>query len=269
MARPNVNLESKARLQPLGAGTRLEAERFIGLDMLRGAAVLWMTLFHFAFDLNHFGWIQQDFYHSPWWTVQRACIVSLFLLCLGMGQAIALAQYQSAARFWRRWVQIAACAAMVTAGSYWMFPNSWIYFGVLHGIALMLLVVRVTAHWGRWLWLAGAIAVAVGVSAPQWRPLLGEQANLLDGRSLNWLGLISKKPITEDYAPLLPWIGVVWWGLALGQWLLKNRPSVFSVDVLPRVVQQGLAWVGRWSLSWYMVHQPILIGTLTLVAWAQ
>jgi peptidoglycan/LPS O-acetylase OafA/YrhL len=26
-----------------------------------------------------------------------------------------------------------------------------------------------------------------------------------------------------------------------------------------------LAWMGRWSLSWYMVHQPVLIGVLTAV----
>jgi peptidoglycan/LPS O-acetylase OafA/YrhL len=23
-----------------------------------------------------------------------------------------------------------------------------------------------------------------------------------------------------------------------------------------------LAWMGRWSLSWYMVHQPVMIGAL-------
>jgi peptidoglycan/LPS O-acetylase OafA/YrhL len=23
-----------------------------------------------------------------------------------------------------------------------------------------------------------------------------------------------------------------------------------------------LAWMGRWSLSWYMVHQPVMIGVL-------
>jgi uncharacterized membrane protein len=31
------------------------------LDALRGAAIVWMVGFHFCFDLNHFGWLQQDF----------------------------------------------------------------------------------------------------------------------------------------------------------------------------------------------------------------
>ena len=38
------------------------------LDTVRGAAVVWMTAFHFTFDLNHFGFIQQDFYRDPVWT---------------------------------------------------------------------------------------------------------------------------------------------------------------------------------------------------------
>ena len=31
--------------------------RWPRLDALRGAAIVWMALFHLAFDLNHFGWI--------------------------------------------------------------------------------------------------------------------------------------------------------------------------------------------------------------------
>ena len=49
-----------------------------------------MAAFHFGFDLNHFGFIQQNFYRDPFWTVQRTCIVTLFLFCAGLGQAVAL-----------------------------------------------------------------------------------------------------------------------------------------------------------------------------------
>jgi len=43
--------------------------RNLALDALRGFAVLWMTGFHFAFDLNYYGFIQQDFYNVALWTV--------------------------------------------------------------------------------------------------------------------------------------------------------------------------------------------------------
>lgn len=118
------------------------------LDILRGVAVLWMTAFHFAFDLNHFGFIHQDFYRDIVWTGQRTCILSLFLFCAGFGQAMAVEAGQDWRRFWKRWMQIALCAVAVSAGSALMFPNSWIYFGVLHGMAAMLIVCRLTRRRG-------------------------------------------------------------------------------------------------------------------------
>jgi len=124
----------------------MKFQRFDALDALRGLAMLWMTGFHFVFDLNHFGWVIQDFYRDPFWTWQRTLIVSLFLLCAGMGQAIAAAQGQSWQRFWRRWAWVAGAALLVSMGSWLVFPNSFIYFGVLHGLALMLIVVRLQIH---------------------------------------------------------------------------------------------------------------------------
>lgn len=240
---------------------RSPSRRFDRIDALRGAAIVWMTAFHFSFDLNYFGWIRQDFYRSPVWTVQRACIVSLFLFCAGLGQAVAFTQGQGWPRFWRRWAQVAGCALLVTAGSYLMFPRSFIYFGVLHGIALMLVIVRLTGRWRGWLWLAGAIAIGLPWLAPaahaHW-----PQLEVLNTPWLNWLGFVSRKPVTEDYVPLLPWLGVMWWGMAAGQWLLRER-AAFVQGPVPRAIAP-LAWLGRWSLSWYMVHQPVLIGVLLL-----
>ncbi|MES2583297.1 MAG: heparan-alpha-glucosaminide N-acetyltransferase [Pseudomonadota bacterium] len=250
-------MQSRARLPALTA-------RHGTLDALRGTAVLWMTCFHFAFDLNHFGFIHQDFYRDPVWTVQRTCILSLFLLCAGVGQAVAVHAGQTWGRFWRRWLQIAACAVAVSVGSALMFPNSWIYFGVLHGMAVMLLVCRTTASWGRWLWPAGLVVVMLGAYAPQvqtWLPF----GQAWDVKALNWLGLVSRKPVTEDYVPLLPWLGVMWWGMAAGQWALARGWMAGVGQATQAWPLAPLSWLGRCSLSWYMVHQPVLIGLLTLV----
>ena len=95
-------------------------QRVDGVDALRGVAMLWMTVFHFCFDLAQQGSIQQNFYADPVWTWQRSCILSLFLLCAGMGQAIAMHQGQTWRRFGKRWLQIVACAALVSAGSAWI-----------------------------------------------------------------------------------------------------------------------------------------------------
>ena len=245
---------------------RMSAHRFDRLDALRGVAIVWMTLYHFAFDLNHFGYWQQDFYRDAFWTGQRTAIVSLFLFCAGLGQAVAVHQKQTSERFWRRWVQVAACALLVTAGSYWMYPGSFIYFGVLHGIAVMLIIVRYTAVWGRWLWLAGALLFAIKlVAAYAHSAWAGGQ--FLNEPAFNWLGLISRKPITEDYVPLVPWLGVMWWGMAAGQWVLQRRPHWLAQASSGAAA--SLNWLGRWSLSWYMLHQPVLMGLFTALAFIQ
>jgi len=242
----------------------MKIQRLDALDALRGLAMLWMTGFHFCFDLNHFGYIRQNFYDDPVWTWQRSLIVSLFLFCAGMGQALALAQGQGWVRFWRRWVLVAGCALLVTLGSWVMYPNSLIYFGVLHGMALMLIVARLTAHWGRWLWLLGVLAIAskfiaayaIGIWASS------QFADIINAPAVNWLGWISKKPVTQDYVPLFPWLGVMWWGLAAGtEW----RRSGITVMVMPSA--RWLATLGRWSLSYYMLHQPVMIGLLWLMGW--
>ena len=241
---------------PTSAPVSPRSARFDRLDALRGTAIVWMAVFHFCFDLNYFRFIQQDFYRNPVWTWQRSCIVSLFLCCAGLSQAVALHQGQPWPRFWRRWAQVAGCAVLVSLGSWFMFPNSWISFGVLHGIALMLIVTRLSGRLGTWLWLLGAVALLL-----PWFV----QHPLFETRWLNWTGLVTRKPVTEDWVPLLPWLGVMWWGMAAGRWLLAKRPAVLQ-GALPRALQP-LALLGRWSLSFYMLHQPVLIGALTLLVW--
>lgn len=230
----------------------LPKSRFDRIDALRGLAMVWMAVYHFSFDLNHFQLIApQDFYNDLLWTWQRTCILSLFLFCAGLSQAVAWEQRQAWPRFWKRWAQIAGCAFLVSLGSWFMFPRSFIYFGVLHGIAAMLIITRLSAGLGGWLWPLGLLAILL----PQF-----VAHPYFDARWMNWVGLVTHKPVTEDYVPLLPWLGVMWWGLAAGQRVLKHRRGWLAAPVT--AAGRPLAMLGRWSLSFYMVHQPVLIGLL-------
>ena len=239
-------------------------QRLDRIDLLRAAAMLWMTAYHVCFDLNFFGLIREDFYRDPFWIWQRSAIVGLFLFTAGLSQAVALHQGQPWARFWRRWLQVAGAALLVTAGSVLVFPKSFIYFGVLHGIAVMLILARATAGWGAWRGPLGAAVIALPFAAPAamaaWPAL-----EVFNHTWLNWLGFINRKPVTEDYVPLLPWMGVVWWGMAAGQWALRHRPSWLGVDDAAATgVRRALVILGQWSLSYYLLHQPVLLGLIWL-----
>lgn len=241
--------------------------RFDRLDALRGAAIVWMVVFHFCFDLNYFGHFEprQQFQLDPFWTMQRTAIVTLFLLCAGMGQAVALHAGQTWVRFWRRWAQVAGCALLVSAGSALMFPKSWISFGVLHGIAVMLVLVRFAVPLLLARGLAGRLVLGAVALAALLLPRLLHFA-WADSRWTNWTGLVTRLPRTEDYVPVLPWLGVVLAGVLLADALLRGRPQALAGGV-PRALQP-LATLGRWSLSFYMLHQPVLIGAILAWGWA-
>lgn len=234
------------------------AGRLPWLDALRGVAIVWMALYHLAFDLNHFGLLQprQHPNDDPLWFVQRTLILGLFLFCAGFGQAMATHAQQGWPRFWRRWAQVAACALLVSLGSWLAFPRSWIGFGVLHALCVMLVLARWLAPLRAWLWVLAALALLL--------PLLWRH-ELFNAPWLSWTGLVTRKPVTEDYVPLLPWLGVLLAGLACGQWLLAVRPAWLQRG-LPAALRP-LAVLGRWSLSFYMLHQPLFFGLL--MAWTR
>jgi len=243
----------------------MHARRLDPLDALRGLAMVWMTVFHFCFDLNNARILQQDFHHNPVWTWQRTCILSLFLVCAGAGQALAHAQGQSWRQFSKRWWQIAAAAGLVSLGSWFMFPHSYIYFGVLHGMAVMLLIVRLLMPWRRWCAALGMAIIATHLIAGRALSAWASSVSGIDfdAKSLNWLGLITRLPITEDFVPLFPWLGVMLLGAAAMQQYLAHavphaggRPQGW----LPR----KLAQLGRYSLSYYLLHQPVMLGLLWL-----
>ena len=224
--------------------------RIAGLDALRGLAIVAMVAYHFCFDLRFFGVTRSDFEHDPRWLAARTLILSSFLLIAGMSTVLAQRQPAPAARWLRHVAIIAGAAVLVNLASYAVFPQSFIWFGVLHAIAVSLVVARplVARPLAATMIGVGVIAAGISVSHPAF-----------DNRYLGWLGFMTHKPVTEDYVPLFPWTGVLLLGIAAGHALV--RAHFAPLGPLGRS-PAALRWLGRHSLVVYLVHQPLLMGVL-------
>ena len=234
--------------------TRAAPLRIAAIDGLRGAALCLMIVYHFSFDLNWFGYMRADFDHDAFWLGFRGVIVSAFMLLVGLSLLLARRAGVTPRHFWRRIALIAFCAIVVSVASYLTFPQTFITFGILHCIALASVLAWPATRFPLAALAGGIVIVAIGNAVKH---------PLFDAPWLQWLGMMTHKPPTEDYVPLLPWLGVVMIGIALGHWLSLQhfRP----LRPLSRATPHWLIWMGRHSLLIYMLHQPVLIGLLRVL----
>ena len=239
--------ETPASVAPVGS------ERVASVDALRAIAIVAMVVYHFAFDLRFFGVIDADFENDRFWLTARAAIVTSFLLLAGMSLVLADRAGISATRFLRRTALIALCAIAASLASYVIYPQSFIHFGILHCIALSLLIGRPLVRKPAATMVLGALIVVAGLAIAH---------PAFDDRLFSWIGFTTHKPDTQDYVPVFPWLGVVLLGIGLGTglWRAQFRP-IAALASAPR----ALRWMGRHSLAIYMVHQPLFLGTLWLL----
>ena len=259
VARFDVNRRRAHRSGSAGGAATTAAEvdapspaRVSAIDVLRGLAIVAMVVYHFCFDLRYFGATQWDFYRDSFWLNARTLILSSFLLIAGVSLFLADRSQRSPARFWRHVGTIGVCAVAVSAASCALFPASWIWFGVLHAIAVSLVLARPLVF-------RPVLALVVGVAMIAAGNLVSHPA--FDNRALGWIGFMTAKPRTDDYVPLFPWSGVLLLGIATGHALVRTqfRP-IALVSRWPR----WMAWLGRHSLAVYMIHQPLMMGLLYL-----
>ena len=228
------------------------------IDLLRGLALLAMALYHLSWDLRFFGFVDWDLAGGTGWIAARYLIAGSFLALVGVG----LVLWHVQGRDWRRWAirlnKVAAGAVAVTVATWFAMPDEFIFFGILHSIAvasilgLLFLRLRPIVNF-----VLGLAVIALPIL---WRSPLFDHAWLL------WTGLGTQAPHSNDYEPLFPWFGPVLLGFAAARWWLRARAPGGTID--GGVLGRPLRWVGRHSLAVYLIHQPVLIGLLLLVGMA-
>lgn len=232
--------------------------RIAAVDAARGGALIGMFAYHLTWDLGFFQFIDTGIPVTPAFHLYAHAIASLFLFLVGVSLVLAARNGFDWAAYAERLVWIVACAAAISLGTWFLLPQDFIFFGILHCIA----VASVVALPFLWLptWL-GALGAAACFAAPS---LLASAA--FDRPSLWWTGLGTQPPTTYDYRPLLPWAGVVLAGIVATRLVLPRLERAAWIGWRPRGLPgRMLTWGGRHSLSVYIVHQPVFLGVLLLL----
>ena len=242
--------ESDVTHQPQPKG-RIDA-----IEIARGAALAAMAIYHFAWDLEFFGYAPASMTAVGGWKLFARCIASSFLFLVGVSLFLAHGKGIRWRGYWRRLAMVAGAALAISTVTYIAVPDGFIFFGILHQIALAsvlgLAFLRLPA-------VLTLIAAAATVAAVHYL-----RSPFFDDPWWWWTGLSENRPRSNDYVPVFPWFGAVLAGIAAAK--IAERTGLFAKLATMRAPKWSwpLVFGGRHSLAVYLIHQPMLIACVWL-----
>ncbi|WP_169196197.1 heparan-alpha-glucosaminide N-acetyltransferase [Devosia sp. MC1541] len=239
-----------------GKGSRLQI-----VDVARGVAIIAMVIYHLFWDLSYFRIFPVDVGYDPGWVFFARSILFTFMFLVGVGLVLGHGTGVRWRSFWKRWAFVAAGAAIITVSTYLTFPDTFVYFGVLHAIAAVSVLALPFLFTP--LWLTGLAGLIIAIL-----PFVFTNP-FFDQKITSWIGFSAVPPPANDLVPLFPWLGVALLGVAAMRSIRANEWDARLAQLnSTAAVARGLAFLGRWSLLIYLLHQPILLGVLTPLAGA-
>ncbi len=230
--------------------------RMGSLDTLRGLALIAMASYHFTWNLEYFGYLEPGTATTGLWKLYARAIAISFLFLAGFSLFLAHGKAINWPSFGKRFAMVAGSALLITIATYVAFPDSFIFFGILHNIAAASLVGLLFLRAPP---LVTLLFAALAFALPQY-----VQSDFFNSKWLAWVGFSTMPPRSNDYVPLLPWLAPFLAGLAVSQFVTpRSWLDRFRNPSSPRNL---IATAGRHSLAFYLIHQPALIGLVYAVS---
>lgn len=232
------------------------------IDIARGIALIAMAVFHFNFDLELSGLAPPGYIAQTHWVIFARIIAASFLILVGFSLALSHMNGIRWRGFWIRFAKVATAALIITIATYFATPDMFIFFGILHQIALasLLGLLFLRLPW----WTIAITALFVVLARDQLR------TEMLDAPIWWWSGLSQIIPRSSDYEPIFPWFGWVLAGISAAKlsakkdWLSRLAKLRFDAPLPVARIAKFLQFLGRNSLLFYIAHQPILIALIYL-----
>lgn len=239
--------------------------RYWEIDAARTVAILMMVAYHVIYDIELLApGLGPDPFGGAWGALPEATGGS-FLLIAGVSLAVVDGRMRTrgmgAARrlqgHFRHAVTVLAAGVVVSLATWVAFDDRFVRFGILQMIGVGILVGAVAVRLGPWNVVPGLAAIVAGVlvmDEPTGSSVLGI------------VGFDQQGFSSVDHWPLLPWIGPMLIGIAVGS-VLYPRGGRSSLITGARTLAPSprLSAPGRWSLTVYLAHQLVLIPIVWVV----
>lgn len=153
----------------------------------------------------------------------------------------------------KRFLLLAAIAISISAISYIYNSDYSIIFGIIHFFALSSLVAVVFTNMNKYI----VIAIWLCILAGWW----WINSIYIHSNYLFFIWLVSKTFQSADYYPLIPWFGIYLLGIWLSKIFYKTQKNIFW-----NIFNFGpINFIGRNTLLFYIIHQPIIIFILYII----
>jgi uncharacterized membrane protein len=224
------------------------------IDLIRGIDIVFMVLFNYTVTLRYFGLInlQPDIYYRSLPLV----IASIFIFLSGAAAYASLENNKEhfARRYFKRGGKLLVFAAFITLFTAIFVPEGTVYFGILHFFAISSFFVPFFMKYNELNPISGVLIILSGIYL---------QTMDFSFSYLLWLGFMPRNFTTFDYFPLLPWLGVLLLGIFSGKSIVAKTSHIKYNKKSAEV----FVFLGRNSLTVYLLHQPLLISFLMLIGY--
>ncbi len=222
-----------------------------------------MIAFHSFFDLYYLAYYDIDVSSGPLFFLARSTAL-IFIFLVGLSLTLShskalkdgLSKGEMITRYVKRGTIIFSWGLSISIVTWIFIPDGVIVFGILHFIGISIPLAYFFLRFEKSNLLFGCALVVLGFIVKNFTS---------DTSWFLWLGVKPSGFYTVDYFPLLPWFGVVLFGIYFGKLLYPRGERKLDLPSWDRTLPVKIAsFLGRHSLVLYLVHQPVIIGLMLL-----
>ena len=212
-----------------------------------------MIVYHFFWDLGYFNFIELRNVTQGIPLLFAQCIGASFIIISGISSRLSSLSYNYKRKFFKRVGVLVLICFFITSITFLVDKKSFIFFGILHFLVtcsiISLFFLKIKKNYVFFIIFVCSLVLSASKIT----------FNL--PAHFSWIGFNSEVPITNDFYPLFPWVSFYFFGLWVCEPLReflesKNRSSYLYYPKLI-VIYEGLQFLGRNSLTVYILHQPI------------